>query len=307
MQVHDIKTTVTHTLWIDSKNAEGRKDPNTGKLLNWESNHQLIFNLKHTQHSLIGLAVSRVRIDTRIPRMNTKERTAYIMQSTTSPNGPFQLVEIKWPSRGTHNQVANHDPLVHVGIKGDVSDFIATHNNNTTPFDMELVPAATDGHLAYASTDASIWVAPVDCAFYRRLGFTDFPNSQVVDGVTYKFGTPMNNANVILGGKSHDYRVPPLYLHADLDVNSEQGQRHQNIIYRVIINDKDLYGYNSASDEIPAYIDADRVVTPIELNNKFLPTNKLRLSWHYEDGSLADLHGAEWSCKLELISAVAQH
>ena len=305
MQAYDTKTTTTQSLWLDSKNAEGRKDPDTGKLLNWESNHNLVFNLKHTQHSLIGIAVSRVRLDVRIPRMNFKERKAYIMQSTTSASGPFQLVEINWPSRGVHDQAPSYNPLIHVGIKGLVTEFIGTHNHSSTPFDMLITTTSNDGHLGYTSKDAALWVAPVDCAFYRRLGFTDFPNSQVIDGVTYNFGVAVNNATTIVGGKSHDYRVPDLYLHVDMDVNSEQWQRHQNIIYRTIMSDRSYF--NIGSHEIAAYIDNDRVVTPIELNNKFLPTNKIRLSWHYEDGSLADLNGAEWSCKLELISAVATH
>lgn len=311
MQVHDIKTTATSTLWIDSKNSNGRRNPDTGAVQTANTNN-LYFDMKHTKHSLVGIAVSRVRMDARIPRMTMKERQGLLVQSTVSNTGPFQLVTVNWPSRGTHSVNPGYDPLIHVGIKGDFSDFIATHNNNATPFDIDLTIAKNDGHLGYVGTAAGTWCAPVDCPFYRRLGFTDFPFTANIGGEIYKHGTAVNNTGQVIATKSHDYRVPDLYLHIDMEVMSEQGQRHQNIIYRMMLNDKQLFGDSTANlvaveNEVPAYIDDDRVVTPIELSNKFLPINRIRLSWHYEDGTLADLDGAEWSLKLELISAVHTH
>jgi len=305
MQVHDIKTTSTHTLWIDSKNGNGRKNPDTGALINANTNN-LYFDMKHTQHSLVGIAISRVRLDVRIPKLTYAEREALFVRSTGGPEGPFTLEKVTWPSRGPHSASAVGNPLIHTGAKGTFADFLATFND-LMPFNVVLVPGSEDGHLTYTSTSPGLWVAPVDCPFYRKLGFTEFKNSATIGGITYYHGTAVDNTtNGDLGGKPHDLRVPDLYLHIDMEVASEQHQRHQNIIYRTMINDKQLIGDNN-TNEVPAYIDDDRVITPVELSNKFLPSNRIRLSWHYEDGTVADLDGAEWSLKLELISAVQVH
>jgi len=304
MQVHDVKTTATTTLWVDSKNGTERRNPDTGVIINKDTNN-IYFDMKHTQQSVVGIAISRVRVDARIPRLQLKERTIPIAVSATG-GAPWTLETLTFPSYGPHSNNPGADPITNPGISGNLTEFVATFNNNNPGYDLDLVLPSTGGRMGYTSGTTN-FVAFIDSAGARRLGFNNYPVTVNIGGTDYAITIPADNVSTVIADAPHDYRVPDLYLHIDMEVASEQGQRHQNIIYRMMINDRDIHAPAPDNDEVPAYLDDDRVVTPIELSNKFLPFNRFRLSWHYEDGTLADLGGAEWSLKMELISAVQTH
>ena len=306
MEFYDVKNTSTSLFWIDSKNADGRKNVDTGALQSKDTNF-LNFETKLPMANTAAISISRVRLDARLPRLQPSEQTAFVIQGPAL-GGPFQILTLIWPTRGHHNFSGVSDVQSSPGIKGNFIEFIQAHNTNAAPYDVVLNQVGTDGHLSFTTKHGNSYIGMIDCPFWRKLGFSDFKNTTTVNGVQVQHSTVVNHNTFIYSDKPHDYRVPDLYLHIDLEVNSEQHQRHQNIIYRTLFDDKTMFDYTNALSqqpptalEIPSYLDKERVTTPIELMNKGLPINRFRLSWHYENGQKANLDGAEWSCKLEFI------
>lgn len=313
----DLKNTVVSTYWLDSRNGRGRKDPDTGTILN-KATDRVRFDFKQTAHSIVGIAVSMVRMSTRIPRLKRNEREFKIIRGPTGGPNYTQETHVFPPEGGGTFSDPNR-PSIYSGQSGNAPDFFHEINFDMIGvFDLKFNNnMGTNQVLHYGSYDVNVDVGIVDSPFARRMGFTNFPVNTVTTNVGAVNHTPFTN---IIGDldmirradKAHDYRIPDLYLHCNFEVKSEQGERRQNIIYRMLMDDYDMWSplQGPAIDgvrSVPAYLDKERVVTPIEIETKFIPVNEIILSWHYEDGTLADLNGEEWSLKFEIISAVERH
>jgi hypothetical protein len=303
-----MKTTVIHNLYLDSKHAEGRRDSD-GKLLNYQTD-LCVFYTKHTIPNIVGIAVSRVRINAAIPRLRKSERELIVFAGTAADGSNATSTKITFPSSGPSS--ANNPAYTHSysGISGDFKDFLKTLSEVDHGSHIKFNQSTkSNNRIVYGAKDNTKYVAIEDNNFARMLGFTKYTTQTTAEGK--KQLTVFTNATSFTstdrethGDIPCSYALPDLYLHCDYGVLSEQGGQHSNILYKTCFEDKE---HTLGTDNLYHYIDKDRVVVPVELDMKHVPMNKIRLSWHYEDGSLADLNGNEWSLKLELIQSVEQH
>lgn len=318
-----MNNTTTTTFWLDSRNAEGRRD-SSGNIVTSETNN-LRFPFRHTEHNVIGLAISDVGVDMRMPRLKPSER---LLQVIIRTGGTTFLEELIVPIFGpTPSPGYNTYPSLNTlsGCSGNLVDFINWNNehadvtgNSLWKLGLSLIDSNSGQRIAayLKSSSPDTEIAIVDNPLAHILGFHEFPNSGVPDNPggtpSYRWTTftditnPDNKTTDLIGTSPHNYEVPDLYLHAlNVDVHGEQKRRHANIVYKTMWNSADVFDLTSFA--APKYIDKERVVTPIEVNNKYLNLNDVRFVWCYEDGSIIDLNANEWSLKLELIKATGHH
>ena len=315
--LEDHKSTVIHNVWLDSRNGRGRLDSN-GNIQNHDTD-RVRFDLNKTIGNAVAVAISRVKIDTRFPRLKPEERTLTVIagsslaQSLGSYTGTFTTYKIVFPERGPVETYSDDNRQETAGIAGSINDFIAALDfNASSPINMSRAPG-NHGLLMYRSTHLSQrhYVALVDSKLARLMGFTKYTekNFTSVDGAdgTYNTTTLTDNnsftSGVVdgqIGDRPHQYQIPDLYLHLNFDLKSEQNRHQSNIAYRALFTEG-----TTSIVSVGVYTDDERVVTPVEINSKHVPINEIVCSWHYYDGTLADLAGMEWSLKLELLRHVS--
>lgn len=307
----------TTCLFIDSRNAEGRRESKTEHPTNTDTD-RCTFALYKTITDIVGVSVNRVKVDMRIPHFKPNERRLTFI-GAASASGNFITEHVDFPSIGpptSGSVIAQNNHHTHSGITGTIEGFLDVLGDMDGVFVKFPTSLNSADRLFYASRAQSgrEYVAIVDTPMARRLGFTKYSTSTLnLDGSNQSVRhTPITNDTSLTSTSPvttdrHaqnplDFDVPTLYLHCNLDVNSEQQAGSKNIIYKTCYSQREMYDPTHMQTHNPYYTDDNHAAIPVDVLTMSRPLNQLRLSWHYEDGTLADLNGAEWDMQVNLIS-----
>lgn len=304
--------TKTHRVYLDSRFARNRIDRDTKRIKTAVTN-PLTFDFGYPFHNIIGIAVSDVSLDVRIPKFRPDERQLEWLLEPSPGQIAYETVSI--PPVGTGE---NPDSRVDEGVNmATTAEGVISGLNllPTTQNGIKFKSVKDNQYALYEPTfsqspSVAVPVALVDNKASRRLGYYKFPFSSTVTtsgvttgaenvGKTYRHTKFVSNTRDSEPDTTHELRIPDLYLSCDWNVNAYINQQQRNIIYKAIFND--AQEAPDGDKRVPFYVDRQRTVAPLELSAPHASKNKITLRWMYADGRLAEIR-SEWSLTLDIIT-----
>lgn len=263
-----------------------------------ENTNTCLFRLGTQLNNLYGVRIEAMEMSNLIPRLRKDERTLHLIMY----NGSWNVLTIEIQKQYTN--------LTPVGLLDHINDLLQA--NSAFNALGSLFKLYANGHIELtAPTNPSHFIFIQYTKLAAKLGFRSFTHSLSADhrnaAINSNYST-FSTGSAPFTEEIHDVTIPDLFLQCqELNTISEVDGKRRNILYVLRSTDHTTYhgSHTGATNKIYQEIKDYTVIQPkndaIELGNAYRGLTQLTLSWHYLDGSLADLAGANWSVRIDFL------